>query len=476
MAKLYDKNDIVRLIVKSRGYCIDNNQKNAGNSDYFGDLSPACMGLAINDTKLENVIAIFNPSSSSYRVFNEIHISEGDRNLTIGCGNYANSPLAKMFLDMPMDTWIEFRGFVADKLLGDQGYFKQYSQDYVVKSFLGNRQQSELQKKDVLESSIDYFFARDLLNGKTYSDIHKNSTLTSRYKYNGKSWTITKSAKSYLSLWGDTVLLLAAIDSQTGKPSAQYDVYPNYSDSPAKLACTKFIDKDEDKSSSPVCVRLFPGHEKDNGKCSFWFYAILSEALLIKSVADWQHKNWVNNYYNDCLRNLHTLNGKEQAILTGLVSWKSSGLTINDNPPFALANGASVDNWRNLGNKYYLKSAKEVLVNNKQKDYLAKQAIINACIGMEGELFTALIIWAQFIMTKEKIRSRIRAMWNAYFDVPFKKYKDRPDTSFNANEIKKVELKLTAESLVLKITEKKSKMAHSYTFIKPADNNTNNNA
>lgn len=466
MAVFYSKADIVRLIVKWRGHCVDNTAANAKSSSYFGDLSPACVGLAINDTKLEDVLAVFNASPGSYRVFNEIHINEGDRNLTVGCGNFATSNLCKMFLDMPANAWDEFRNDVADRIMGNQSYLRQYAADYVVKGYIGNKPASALTKADIL-ASLDYFFARDLVqNGKKkYEDIKDDKALTSRYQYGGDSLTILKGAKSYINLWAGTVLLLASIDPGTGKPSSQYDVYPDYSGDSARIACTRFVNGKEDKSSSPVCARLFPGHTSDNGKCGFWFYAVLYESLLLKSVADWQHRLWVDNFYNECASNLLTLNGTDESILTGLVSWKSSGQTITKNPPFALPVGGRVDFWRNLGDKYYLKSAKEVLVDTKQPLSAERQAMIDACIAKDGELFTGLVLWTQFIDTKKKMRSRQRAMWSTYFESAFLKYKDDKNSSFKADNIKTAALAVTADSVVLSITDKKTGKVHKYTFI-----------
>ena len=478
-SNIYTESDIVRRIVKWKGKCVDATVKDK--SGTFADLSPACVGLAANNFLLENVLAIFNPTLSSYRIFNEIHISPGDRNLTIGCGNYANSSLAKMFLAMPDEAWKEFRTYVAEKLLGNSSYFSQYTQDYVVTAYLNGKikSASDIKNATALGESLDYFFGRDLLNGKNYSEIKDSATLTNRYKYNGKSWTITNKKKSYLSLWADTVLLLASIDPKTKKPAKQYDVYPDYSDKRSKMACTKFINRKEDKSASPVCVRLFPGHENDNHKCEYWFYNILYEALLLKSVANWQHELWVKDYYEECAGHLITLGGSrsEQSILTGLVSWKSSGLTTTgkDKLPFALASDSPFAYWRNLGDKYYLKSATEVLVNNKQKGYSDKQHLIDECVKKYGELFTGLIIWAQFIMTKGKVRSRLRAMWDAYFNTDdfAKKYKDDKKTTFDVSHIKKVKLDVSTTSVVLTITVKKgAKLVHSYTFLDINKKNT----
>lgn len=470
-ANLYTESDIVRRILTWKGKCADAKSTNVGES--FTDLSPACLGLAPKDSLLERMLAVFDPVKASYRVFNEIHISSGDKNLTIGCGNYANSSLAKMFLAMPDEAWKEFRTYVAEKLLGNSSYFSQYTQDYVVTAYLKgkNKSASDIKNTTALGESLDYFFGRDLLNGKDYSAIKDSATLTNRYKYNGKSWTITSKKKSYLSLWADTVLLLSAIDPKTQKPPKQYDVYPNYSDANAKLSCTKHVNSVEDKTVSPVCVNLFPGHEKDNGHCGFWFYSILYKALLIKSVANWQHELWVTDYFNESVSYFQTLNASEEGILPGLISWKSNGQTTTerDDLPFALASNSPFAYWRNLGDKYYLLSAKQVLVNQTEDSNADKkrQDLIDTCIQQEGERFTALIVWAQFITTKKKMRNRLRAIWSVYLKDTFEKYKDNKKISFKTSHIENVRLNVSTESVILRITEKYNGIVHSYTILKP---------
>ena len=467
MAELYSEKDIVNRIHKWTGEC---KPINTAKKDTFTDLSPACVGLASKDKLLEKVLAIFDSTPGSYRVFNEIHITSGDKNLTIGCGHFANESLAKLFLAMPNEAWKEFRTFVADKLLANAKLFKQYSEDYVVADYLEgkNKTASDIKNVTALGESLDYFFGRDLLNGKNYSDIEGSAPLTNRYKYNKNSWTITESYKSYLSLWADTVLLLSSFDPKTGTPPEQFNAYTDYSDSRSVISLTKYVNKKVQPSTGTKSVRLFPGHEKDNHECEFWFYTILYDALLIKSVANWQHELWVSDYYNVCKKNFNALPAKEEAILPGLISWKSSGGTTLEGKPFPQT---TIISWRNLGNKYYLESAREVRVaKGTNSDKIQK--MIDTLLLTEGELFTAFIIWVQFAMSKHKMRSRLRTMWNIYFSVPFQKYKDNQATSVETSKISNAKLFVSESSIVLRITQKDEKDGkevysdHNYTFIK----------
>ena len=423
-ADLYSESDYVRRIVEWKGECKDIDAKNKKNT--FTDMSPACLGLAPKNSPLERILALFDPVVSSYRVFNEIHLNTSDADLTIGCGNFTNASLHKMFLAMPDNAWLEFRTYVAEQLLANTKHFDQYSQDYVVKGFLGSKNPSELKKANVLAASLDYFFGRDLLKNRSFSVVEKDPELTTRYQYiKGKSWTVVGTEKKYLSLWADTVILLSSFNWKTGRPASQYDAYTDYSGGKRTLTFSKFVDKKKMPSSQSSCVFLFPGHGKINLECDFWFYQILYNALLIKSVANWQHKLWVDDYFNECEKYYSSLIATNEAILPGLISWKSSRqtTTAKDKLPFALASNSPFNFWRNLGDKYYLLSARDVLVNKTDNDLVDKQrqALIDTCIKNEGELFTALIIWVQFIMTKKKMRSRLRAMWNVYFNEPFKK-------------------------------------------------------
>ncbi len=489
MAELYSEKDIVRHIVEWGGYCKPISESDPPKS--FGDLSPACVGLAVDDPRLESLLAIFNPQENSYRVFNEIHVKEGDKFLTIGCGHFTKSSIEDLFLKMPDGAWKEFRTYVAKKLHTNKDYFTQFSQDYVVSKFLDGIDKSEREKEETIAASLDFFFGRAFtFKGKNYPNVKKSGEITSRYQYyfNPKknkyeSWTISNKIKSYLTLWADTVLLLSTIDPKTGKPPKQFDVYPNYSGDRPKIACTKFADGEEDTSVSPVCVRLFPGFLKDNGKCNYWFYKILQEALLIKSVANWQHKIWVDDYYTECAKRLRKLAPDAdvrknelpiKSILTGLVSWKSNGITLNAKPPFIGV--TEKEDWRNMGNLYYLESSTKVLINKKVKDRDDKQRLIDSLTDPQngiGELFTGLIIWVGFNMTKtDSFRSRQRVMWSSYFNVKFQEYKDDPSTKVEAKNIEKTTLEVTTDKVILTITEEKPHRIHKYTFLDISKKNT----
>lgn len=490
MAELYSEKDIVRRIVEWKGNCVDADVKDKRKT--FTDMTPACLGFAPRESQLEHVLAAFNPVKSSYRVFNEIHITQGDKYLTVGFGHFTYDNITALFLEMPDNAWLEFRTYVTNQLLAKDNtkLFEQYKQDYVVAAFLKekNKTVSDLENAAVLGNSLDFFFGRDLLNGKKYSDIKKCDELTTRYLYKGEAWTIIKTKKGnekrYLSLWADTVLLLSSFDPDNERPPKQYDAYPDYKDVPppnnkekiSRQPCTKFVNNNEIKSVSPICVRLFPGHLNDNGKCSYWFYSILGKALLIKSVAKWQYELWMREFYNEVMEHHTDLGAKDVSILTGLLSWKSNGTTVNSNPPFATFR--KDEHWRNMANLYYLLSAKEVLVNKTEDADTDKkrQAMINTGIQKYGELFTALIIWSVYNMAKSgNMRNRQRAMWEAYFNTDdfAKKYKDDKTTSFDVSHIQKVQLEVSTTSVVLTITVKKeTKLVHSYTFLDISKKNT----
>lgn len=474
-ANLYSESDYVRCIIRWGGKCDVFNGKKKG--DRFTDMSPACVGLAPKDTPLERMLALFDPVESSHRVFNEMHLNTSDADLTIGCGHFTNASLLKLFLAMPDNAWLEFRTYVADRLLANAKHFEQYSKDYVVANYLKgkNKTASDIKNATALGESLDYFFGRDLLKNQSYPAVEKAPELKTRYQYEGKSWTVVDKEKKYLSLWADTVILLSSFDWKTGKPAAQYDAYTDYSGGRRTLSFTKYVNQKKMKSSKSSCVFLFPGHGKINLECDFWFYQILYNALLIKSVANWQHELWVKDYYKDSESYYGTLQASNEAILPGLISWKSSGqtTTARNKLPFALASNSPFAYWRNLGDKYYLLSAKEVLVN-KTDDASAdkqRQELINTCIQNEGELFTALIIWVQFITTKKKMRSRLRAMWNVYFNKRFEQYKDDKTTEIYISHIDNAELTVSDTSVFLDITQKDTVnkvdvfTLHRYTFI-----------
>lgn len=474
-ANLYSESDYVRCIIRWGGKCDVFNGKKK--DDRFTDMSPACVGLAPKDTPLERMLALFNPVESSHRVFNEMHLNTSDADLTIGCGHFTNASLLKLFLAMPDNAWLEFRTYVVDRLLANEKHFDQYSKDYVVAEYLKgkNKTKSDIENATALGESLDYFFGRDLLKNQSYPAVEKAPELITRYQYKGESWTVVQKEKKYLSLWADTVILLSSFDWKTGNPAKQYDAYTNYSGGRRTLSFTKYADQKKQESSKTRCVFLFPGHGSINLECDFWFYQILYNALLIKSVANWQHKIWVDDYFTECVSYYKALHASNEAILAGLLSWKSSRqtTTARNKLPFALASSSPFAYWRNLGDKYYLLSAKEVLVNKTGDDSLDKkrQELIDTCIQKEGELFTALIIWVQFIMTKGKVRNRGRAMWEVYFNEPFKHYKDDKTTKVNKKHIENAELKVSETSVYLEITQKDkiNKVdvftSHIYTFI-----------
>jgi hypothetical protein len=459
MAEFYSKNDIKRRIIKWAGKCADVKAKNVGES--FTDMSPACLGLAPKDSELERVLAVLNPVKSSYRVFNEIHITATDTFLTVGCGHFTYDNVTSLFLEMPDDAWLEFRTYVAELLLASPNYLEQFSQDYVVKKFLGSKNPSELKKADVLAASLEFFFGRDLLKKQSVDAAKKAPELTTRYQHiKGESWTIVGKEKNYLNLWADTVLLLAIINPNTQKPPQQYDVYTDYSDDRAKIGCTKFVNTVQDTQSSPVCVRLFPGHENSNGDCGFWFYNVLYKALLIKSVANWQHQLWIREFYNEAKQYCRTLGADDVSILAGLIAWKSNGLTKTVASKISYKNvpAGDVVRWRNLGNMYYLRAAEDVLVNQKQDPKFKKQELFNECLRTHKQLFTGLVIWTTYNMYKGgRMRNRQRAMWCFFSD----HFGPGP---FKTEDLKKVALDVTEEAVTLIITLK-SGAVHKFTII-----------
>ena len=129
---------------------------------------------------------------------------------------------------------------------------------------------------------------------------------------------------------------------------------------------------------------LFPGTTNYNG---FWFYDIMKEALLLRSVCKFQLKYWIDNFSNkaDTIASKHQLQSHYGAVaaITSCLSTASSSVKSENNEIIIQFDGN--------GNSL------QYQINTKDKD------------------FCALNIWLAYYIEKGN-RGRHMAIWEQWFE------------------------------------------------------------
>lgn len=424
--------------------------KSNTSKDKISDLSPVCIGLFRNDKgesiapNIEKLIACFNASSSSKRVFNEVHYTlPGDPDLTLSFGHFANENLNSFFKEMPENILTEMCSYIKFLLLKNSNdnkkgpsYINQFWGEPIIKDFIKNECENEYENKHI-ENALKHFltngdlasWAKNLVEGKNdngyeiprlqtimhdtyiHQELIKEEKKTPKYSsiinYNNEIYKENKDIinKKYPSSSTEksikeleiTIKKLEETEKILASDIKEEPFIKNLKEYNSKIL--KYIQliykiKKLDKSKlaklkNPKYLQLdlFPGEGKTKEDTGFWFYDTMRKALLLKKVCYWQVEFWIKKFIKSICDNK---NATSDAIIAIMSSWKSTGSLDWE---LHLYNRVGVDN----GSKIIKSDIKSELSN----------------------LEKAVLYWNNYNILKSKIRYRNGLIWKCWIEPIF---------------------------------------------------------